>query len=58
MKGQVYVTEPISLADLKQRIILAFHTVTPANLQPVQDSVLPHMQLCIATNGEDFDQYL
>lgn len=58
IKAQVYVTEPTSLIDLKQRIILACRTVTPAMLQRVQGSVLSRIQLCIATNGEHFEQYL
>lgn len=58
IKAQVYVTEPTSLDDLKQRIIHACRTVTPAVLQRVQDSVLSRIQLCIATNGEHFEQHL
>lgn len=57
IKAQACVTEPTSLVDLKQRIILACRTVTSAMMQRIPDFVLSRIQLCIATNWEHFERY-
>ncbi|GBL77754.1 hypothetical protein AVEN_152967-1 [Araneus ventricosus] len=57
IKGQVYVTPPPTLPDLRRRITDACAFVTPAMLHNVQREIQSRVQMCIGANGEHFEQY-
>lgn len=58
IKNKVYATPPNSLADLKQKIINAFTTVTVDMLENVQQTMMNRIELCITVNGDHFEQLL
>lgn len=58
IKNKVYATPPTSLADLKQKIINAFTTVTVDMLENVQQTVMKRIEKCITVNGDHFEQLL
>ncbi|GBM31958.1 hypothetical protein AVEN_74255-1 [Araneus ventricosus] len=57
MKGQVYATPPPTLKDLRQRITDACASVTRDMWHNVQREIQSRVQMCIAANGEHFEQY-
>ncbi|GBM82806.1 hypothetical protein AVEN_139451-1 [Araneus ventricosus] len=57
IKGQVYATLPTTLQDLRRRLTDACDSLTPTMLHNVQREIQSRVQMCIATDGEHFEQY-
>ncbi|GBL72803.1 hypothetical protein AVEN_128012-1 [Araneus ventricosus] len=58
IKGQVYVTPPPTLQDLRRRITDACASITPAMLHNVLREIQSRVQMCIVANGEHFEKYI
>lgn len=52
LKELVYEKKPTTLAELRQQIITAFHSVTPSLCAKVCHAVATRLQQCLEKNGE------
>lgn len=58
IKNQVYQTPPISMDDLRQKIVLAFENITPLMLRNIRNNVLKRLNTCMALDGNHFEQLI
>ena len=58
IKDIVYNNKPTNLADLKQSIVTAFHTIDTGLCKKVCESVPERLQLCKDLDGKHIEQFL
>ena len=59
IKSIVYSEEITSCEQLKEKIIVAFHTLKQSNtLESVHRNLIKRAELCVRQNGQHFQQFL
>jgi transposase len=58
VKSVVYQIQPLSIDDLKQKIIAACRAITPDVLANVRKEFMSRIELCIAVNGQHFEHLI
>lgn len=58
IKNIVYQTQPNSMADLRERIINAFGTITPEMLGNIRANILKRLNLCLLLDGNHIEPFL
>ena len=58
LKGNVYITNPQTIEELKTNIRNAIVEITPHELAKVAGNMLKRAELCIQVHGEQFQHLL
>lgn len=58
IKNLVYLTPPTTPENMKERIVQAFHSITPDMLRNVSRSFAQRINVCIRENGRHFEHLL
>ena len=59
LKSIVYSEEIASCEQLKEKIIVAFHTLKQSNtLESVHRNLIRRAEVCVGQNGQHFQQFL